>query len=92
MSEVRLQLGHGSRCRRLVKQQSFLKAKLHEVCLSGPQPPPEYQVMTDIVLLQVAAENYTLEPEDPFQAWFQAMESLSEAESYTLSCQLEPRS
>ncbi|XP_045644716.1 ral guanine nucleotide dissociation stimulator-like isoform X8 [Ursus americanus] len=40
----------------------------------------EYQVMTDIVLLQVAAENYTLEPEDPFQAWFQAMESLSEAE------------
>ncbi|XP_040476859.1 ral guanine nucleotide dissociation stimulator-like isoform X2 [Ursus maritimus] len=80
MSEVRLQLGHGSRCRRLVKQQSFLKAKLHEVCLSGPQPPPEYQVMTDIMLLQVAAENYTLEPEDPFWAWFQAMESLSEAE------------
>ncbi|XP_045642407.1 ral guanine nucleotide dissociation stimulator-like isoform X6 [Ursus americanus] len=103
MSEVRLQLGHGSRCRRLVKQQSFLKAKLHEVCLSGPQPPPgneinhqkrnkEYQVMTDIMLLQVAAENYTLEPEDPFWAWFQAMEPLSEAESYTLSCQLEPRS
>ncbi|XP_045644419.1 ral guanine nucleotide dissociation stimulator-like 2 isoform X1 [Ursus americanus] len=95
--------GHGSRCRRLVKQQSFLKAKLHEVCLSGPQPPPgneinhhkrnkEYQVMTDIMLLQVAAENYTLEPEDPFWAWFQAMEPLSEAESYTLSCQLEPRS
>ncbi|XP_045632751.1 ral guanine nucleotide dissociation stimulator-like isoform X5 [Ursus americanus] len=83
--------GHGSRCRRLVKQQSFLKAKLHEVCLSGPQPPPgneinhhkrnkEYQVMTDIMLLQVAAENYTLEPEDPFWAWFQAMEPLSEAE------------
>ncbi|XP_045644702.1 ral guanine nucleotide dissociation stimulator-like isoform X1 [Ursus americanus] len=52
----------------------------------------EYQVMTDIMLLQVAAENYTLEPEDPFWAWFQAMEPLSEAESYTLSCQLEPRS
>lgn len=40
----------------------------------------EYQVMTDIMLLQVAAENYTLEPEDPFWAWFQAMEPLSEAE------------
>lgn len=36
--------------------------------------------MTDIMLLQVAAENYTLEPEDPFWAWFQAMEPLSEAE------------
>ncbi|XP_040493857.1 ral guanine nucleotide dissociation stimulator-like isoform X8 [Ursus maritimus] len=40
----------------------------------------EYQVMTDIMLLQVAAENYTLEPKDPFQAWFQAMEPLSKAE------------
>ncbi|XP_045642414.1 ral guanine nucleotide dissociation stimulator-like isoform X2 [Ursus americanus] len=40
----------------------------------------EYQVITDIMLLQVAAENYTLEPEDPFWAWFQAMEPLSEAE------------
>ncbi|XP_045670490.1 uncharacterized protein LOC123803145 isoform X12 [Ursus americanus] len=41
----------------------------------------EYQVMTDIMLLQVAAKNYTLEPEDPFWAWFQAMESLSEMNS-----------
>ncbi|XP_034506363.1 ral guanine nucleotide dissociation stimulator-like isoform X2 [Ailuropoda melanoleuca] len=41
---------------------------------------------------KVAAENYTLEPEDPFRAWIQAMEPLSEAESYTLSCQLEPQS
>ncbi|XP_057168688.1 ral guanine nucleotide dissociation stimulator-like [Ursus arctos] len=50
----------------------------------------EYQVLTDIMLLQVASENYTLEPKDPFQAWFQAMEPLSKAESYTLSCHLEP--
>ncbi|XP_045665924.1 ral guanine nucleotide dissociation stimulator-like isoform X3 [Ursus americanus] len=40
----------------------------------------EYQVMAKIMLLQVASENYTLEPEDPFRAWFQAMEPLSEAE------------
>ena len=39
----------------------------------------EYQVMTDIMLFQVDAENYTLEPEDPFRDWFQAMEPLSEA-------------
>ncbi|XP_045670458.1 uncharacterized protein LOC123803145 isoform X9 [Ursus americanus] len=42
----------------------------------------EYQVMTDIMLLQVAAKNYTLEPEDPFWAWFQAMESLSEVRDF----------
>lgn len=40
----------------------------------------EYHVITKIMLLQVAAENYSLEPEDPFWAWFQAMEPLSEAE------------
>ncbi|XP_057168835.1 uncharacterized protein LOC130543845 isoform X4 [Ursus arctos] len=48
----------------------------------------EYQVMTDIMLLQVAAKNYTLEPEDPFWAWFQAMESLSEVRD-PLECPLE---
>ncbi|XP_034506724.1 ral-GDS-related protein-like [Ailuropoda melanoleuca] len=41
---------------------------------------------------KVAAKNYTLEPEDPFGVWFQAMEPLSEAASYTLTCQLEPQS
>ncbi|XP_044937740.1 ral guanine nucleotide dissociation stimulator-like [Mustela putorius furo] len=52
----------------------------------------EYRVLTDIMLLQAAAENYCLEPQHPFTAWFWAVERLSEDDSYTLSCQLEPRS
>ncbi|KAF3824621.1 hypothetical protein GH733_009955 [Mirounga leonina] len=52
----------------------------------------EYKVMREIMLLQVAAENYNIEPKDPFRAWFQFTEWLSEDESYILSCQLEPRS
>ncbi|XP_025732709.1 ral guanine nucleotide dissociation stimulator-like isoform X1 [Callorhinus ursinus] len=52
----------------------------------------EYKVLTEIMLLQVAAENYNIEPKDSFQAWFQSMEQLSDDESYILSCQLEPRS
>ncbi|XP_047602905.1 ral guanine nucleotide dissociation stimulator-like [Lutra lutra] len=52
----------------------------------------EYRVLTDIMLLQAAAENYCLEPQHPFTAWFWAVERLSEDDSYILSCRLEPRS
>uniref|UniRef100_M3XPU2 Ras-GEF domain-containing protein n=1 Tax=Mustela putorius furo TaxID=9669 RepID=M3XPU2_MUSPF len=38
----------------------------------------EYQVLTDIMLLQAAAENYCLDPQHPFTAWFWAVERLSE--------------
>ncbi|CAD7690632.1 unnamed protein product [Nyctereutes procyonoides] len=51
----------------------------------------EYRVMTEILLLQVAADRYHIEPKHPFRAWFQSGKWLSEEESYSLSCQLEPR-
>ncbi|XP_038302655.1 ral guanine nucleotide dissociation stimulator-like isoform X3 [Canis lupus familiaris] len=51
----------------------------------------EYRVLTEILLLQVPAGRYHIEPEQPFRAWFQSGTWLSEEESYTLSCQLEPR-
>nr|XP_044629023.1 ral guanine nucleotide dissociation stimulator-like isoform X1 [Equus asinus]XP_044629024.1 ral guanine nucleotide dissociation stimulator-like isoform X1 [Equus asinus]XP_044629025.1 ral guanine nucleotide dissociation stimulator-like isoform X1 [Equus asinus] len=52
----------------------------------------EHKVMMEIVQLQEAAENYNLEPQERFRAWFWDMEQLSEEESFSLSCQLEPRS
>ena len=36
--------------------------------------------MMEIVQLQEAAENYNLEPQEPFRAWFWDMEQLSEDE------------
>ncbi|KAM5318437.1 ral-GDS-related protein-like [Glossophaga mutica] len=51
----------------------------------------ELRVLEEIVLLQEAAQLYSIEPEEQFGAWFWALERLSEKESYTLSCQLEPR-
>nr|XP_044627706.1 ral guanine nucleotide dissociation stimulator-like [Equus asinus] len=51
----------------------------------------EHKVMMEIVQLQEAAENYNLEPQERFRAWFWDMQQLSEDESYSLSCQLEPR-
>ena len=40
----------------------------------------EYRVLTEILLLQVAADRYHIEPEQPFRAWFQAGTWLSEDE------------
>lgn len=37
--------------------------------------------MTQIMLLQVAADNYNIEPRDPLRAWFQSGEWLCEEES-----------
>lgn len=45
-----------------------------------PLWPQEYEIMREILLLQVAAKNYNLNPEEQFGAWFRDMERLSEKE------------
>lgn len=42
--------------------------------------PQEFEVIAQIKLLQSACNNYSLEPEQHFGAWFRAMERLSETE------------
>ncbi|XP_070462514.1 ral guanine nucleotide dissociation stimulator-like [Equus przewalskii] len=51
----------------------------------------QFKLMEEIELLQVAANLYTVQRDEHFGAWFQAVEPLSEEETYSLSCQLEPR-
>nr|XP_044622409.1 ral guanine nucleotide dissociation stimulator-like isoform X3 [Equus asinus] len=50
----------------------------------------EFKVTQQIFLLQEAVHLYHIEAEERFGAWFEAMEPLSEDESYSLSCHLEP--
>ncbi|XP_061460215.1 ral guanine nucleotide dissociation stimulator isoform X3 [Rhineura floridana] len=52
----------------------------------------EFEVIAQIKLLQSACNNYSFTQEDRFVAWFHSMERLSEAESYGLSCEIEPLS
>lgn len=40
----------------------------------------EFEVIAQIKLLQSACNNYSIEPEGQFGAWFRAMERLSETE------------
>ncbi|XP_070111299.1 ral guanine nucleotide dissociation stimulator-like [Equus caballus] len=51
----------------------------------------EFKFIKDIEMVQKAANLYTVQPDEHFGAWFQAVEPLSEEASYSLSCQLEPR-
>ncbi|XP_019396403.1 PREDICTED: ral guanine nucleotide dissociation stimulator isoform X2 [Crocodylus porosus] len=52
----------------------------------------EFEVIAQIKLLQSACNNYSFTQEDRFVEWFHGVERLSEAESYGLSCEIEPLS
>ncbi|XP_074871783.1 ral guanine nucleotide dissociation stimulator isoform X2 [Carettochelys insculpta] len=52
----------------------------------------EFEVIAQIKLLQSACNNYSFTQEGRFVEWFHGVERLSEAESYSLSCEIEPLS
>ncbi|XP_073075017.1 ral guanine nucleotide dissociation stimulator-like [Manis javanica] len=49
----------------------------------------ECSIVREIMTYKHMAKMHHLEPEEHFRSFFQAMETLDEQESYTLSCQLE---
>uniref|UniRef100_A0A7M4EHY8 Ral guanine nucleotide dissociation stimulator n=1 Tax=Crocodylus porosus TaxID=8502 RepID=A0A7M4EHY8_CROPO len=70
--------------------KDFLDSGLNQCpCLSCSQ---EFEVIAQIKLLQSACNNYSFTQEDRFVEWFHGVERLSEAESYGLSCEIEPLS
>ncbi|XP_037114864.1 ral guanine nucleotide dissociation stimulator-like isoform X2 [Syngnathus acus] len=52
----------------------------------------EFEVIAQIKLLQLASNNYSFTQDAHFREWFASTEKLSEAESYQLSCDIEPLS
>ncbi|XP_021048027.1 ral guanine nucleotide dissociation stimulator isoform X2 [Mus pahari] len=76
----------------LVMLDTAMKDYLYGRLINFEKRRKEFEVIAQIKLLQSACNNYSIAPEEHFGAWFRAMERLSEAESYTLSCELEPPS
>ncbi|CAO2598233.1 Ral guanine nucleotide dissociation stimulator [Lemmus lemmus] len=76
----------------LVMLDTAMKDYLYGRLINFEKRRKEFEVIAQIKLLQSACNNYSIIPEEPFRAWFRAMERLSEAESYNLSCELEPPS
>ncbi|KTF91793.1 hypothetical protein cypCar_00034374 [Cyprinus carpio] len=52
----------------------------------------EFEVIAQIKLLQLACNNYNFKRVVGFSAWLSSVEKLSEAESYSQSCEIEPLS
>uniref|UniRef100_A0A571BEH0 Ral guanine nucleotide dissociation stimulator n=1 Tax=Mus musculus TaxID=10090 RepID=A0A571BEH0_MOUSE len=76
----------------LVMLDTAMKDYLYGRLINFEKRRKEFEVIAQIKLLQSACNNYSIAPEEHFGTWFRAMERLSEAESYTLSCELEPPS
>ncbi|XP_055002546.1 ral guanine nucleotide dissociation stimulator isoform X2 [Sorex araneus] len=76
----------------LVMLDTAMKDYLYGRLINFEKRRKEFEVIAQIKLLQSACNNYSIEPEEAFAAWFRAVERLSETESYNLSCELEPPS
>nr|XP_045001980.1 ral guanine nucleotide dissociation stimulator isoform X3 [Jaculus jaculus] len=76
----------------LVMLDTAMKDYLYGRLINFEKRRKEFEVIAQIKLLQSACNNYSIAPEERFRAWFRALERLSEAESYNLSCELEPPS
>ncbi|XP_042537096.1 ral guanine nucleotide dissociation stimulator isoform X4 [Dipodomys spectabilis] len=76
----------------LVMLDTAMKDYLYGRLINFEKRRKEFEVIAQIKLLQSACNNYSIVPEEAFKAWFEALERLSEAESYNLSCELEPPS
>ncbi|XP_005408468.1 PREDICTED: ral guanine nucleotide dissociation stimulator [Chinchilla lanigera] len=76
----------------LVMLDTAMKDYLYGRLINFEKRRKEFEVIAQIKLLQSACNNYSIAPEEHFGAWFRALERLSEAESYSLSCELEPPS
>ncbi|XP_058528787.1 ral guanine nucleotide dissociation stimulator isoform X1 [Ochotona princeps] len=76
----------------LVMLDTAMKDYLYGRLINFEKRRKEFEVIAQIKLLQSACNNYSLAPEEHFRAWFRSTARLSEAESYNLSCELEPPS
>ncbi|XP_053414909.1 ral guanine nucleotide dissociation stimulator isoform X7 [Nycticebus coucang] len=76
----------------LVMLDTAMKDYLYGRLINFEKRRKEFEVIAQIKLLQSACNNYSIAPDEHFRTWFRAVARLSEAESYNLSCELEPPS
>ncbi|KAM6472061.1 ral guanine nucleotide dissociation stimulator-like 2 isoform 2-T2 [Liasis olivaceus] len=54
------------------------------------KPRKEFEILTRLRLLQAKCRNYALAPDQALQQWLRRLPPLREAQSYQLSCTIEP--
>ncbi|XP_030625105.1 ral guanine nucleotide dissociation stimulator [Chanos chanos] len=76
----------------LVMMDTAMKDYLDGGLINFEKRRKEFEVIAQIKLLQLACNNYNFTRNTRFREWFSGVEKLTEAESYSLSCEIEPLS
>ncbi|XP_050960879.1 ral guanine nucleotide dissociation stimulator isoform X4 [Labeo rohita] len=76
----------------LVMMDTAMKDYLDGGLINFEKRRKEFEVIAQIKLLQLACNNYNFQRVAGFSAWLSSVEKLSEAESYSQSCEIEPLS
>lgn len=76
----------------LVMMDTAMKDYLDGGLINFEKRRKEFEVIAQIKLLQLACNNYNFQRVSGFSAWLCSVEKLSEAESYSQSCEIEPLS
>ncbi|XP_059849688.1 ral guanine nucleotide dissociation stimulator-like isoform X4 [Hypanus sabinus] len=74
----------------LVMLDTAVKDHLDGGLINFEKRRKEFEVIAQIKLLQSACNNYSFTPDRRFVEWFRSVGRLTEAESYNLSCEIEP--
>ncbi|XP_032904786.1 ral guanine nucleotide dissociation stimulator isoform X5 [Amblyraja radiata] len=74
----------------LVMLDTAVKDHLDGGLINFEKRRKEFEVIAQIKLLQSACNNYSFKPDHRFVEWFRSVGRLTEAESYNLSCEIEP--
>ncbi|XP_048875524.1 ral guanine nucleotide dissociation stimulator-like isoform X3 [Brienomyrus brachyistius] len=76
----------------LVMMDTAMKDYLDGGLINFEKRRKEFEVIAQIKLLQLACNNYNFTRDVHFREWFTGVEKLTEAESYSQSCEIEPLS
>ncbi|XP_041915495.1 ral guanine nucleotide dissociation stimulator isoform X1 [Alosa sapidissima] len=76
----------------LVMMDTAMKDHLDGSLINFEKRRKEFEVIAQIKLLQLACNNYNFTRNGRFTEWFSGVEKLTEAESYSQSCEIEPLS
>lgn len=76
----------------LVMMDTAMKDYLDGGLINFEKRRKEFEVIAQIKLLQLACNNYNFQRVAAFSVWLTSVEKLSEAESYSQSCEIEPLS
>ncbi|XP_063051795.1 ral guanine nucleotide dissociation stimulator-like isoform X2 [Engraulis encrasicolus] len=76
----------------LVMMDTAMKDHVEGGLINFDKRRKEFEVIAQIKLLQLACNNYSFRRDVRFREWFSSVEKLSDADSYTLSCEIEPLS